>query len=118
MSRDYHCAVGVSVIALMNDFFRSYFKHVDSGVATYVPAELDLAFLRYWQNAYREHNEGSVPCAQCADFQDCTTGDALSVLRPNPITGVSERFHRHIFSIGTFDLVSRHGEIFLERIRS
>jgi hypothetical protein len=117
MSRVYHRAVGVSVIALMNEFLRMRFRHVDQSTATFLSAELDLAFLRYWTNAYRDHREGETPCVSCDCFDDCVTGDALSVLRPDPISGVSERFRQHVFAVGTYDLVSRYGEIHLDRIR-
>ncbi len=116
MSRAYHGFVGANVIALMNDFLRTYFRHVSQPSATYVLAELDLAFLRYWHNVHRQHHEHAA-CVQCKDFQDCGIGDALSVLRPDAISGVSNRFHRYVFAIGTYDVVSNYGEIHLDRIR-
>lgn len=117
MSRDYHRSVGAKVIALMNDCLRSHFRYVSGRAGTYALAELDLAFQRYWTNAYREHREGDAPCTLCDRFDDCATGDALSALRPDPISGASERFRRYVFAVGVYDPVSRYGEISLDRIR-
>jgi hypothetical protein len=71
---------------------------------------LDTEFLTYWKAKSEEHQTASG--SEASEAANITT-DALLKLAPNPVTGVSELFRRHLLTYGQFDLVTGRGSILL-----
>ncbi len=74
------------------------------------PAALDVPFIEHWRRLHDEHGA----CAVCARQADCDYGDALLMLRPNPISGVSSPLREYILARGRFDSVTARGTIPLD----
>ena len=75
------------------------------------PSALDVPFKDYWRRLHREHQA----CVACAQHTDHEYEDALSTLRPDPITGVSSPLRDYILTYGSFDSVTNRGTILLGR---